>query len=123
MLLQWRNYIWQSLEECAGMRCSEFDPSLKSAKKGLTMKRSAFRSRSGHITFSEGCLCALSISGFCPGAICVFCTVKLNVQNGCRKQCVFCVVKLMFKMAAENTKNCRRTHNASEILQKDFNNY
>ena len=70
------------------------------------MKTSAFRGRSGQIAFPKGFLCALSISGVCQGVICVFCAVKLNVQNGCRK----------------HTKIGGKTHNVSEILQKDFNN-
>ena len=53
---------------------------------GLNMKRSAFQGQSGHTAFSKGFLCALSISGVCQGVICVFCTVKLNIQNGCQKR-------------------------------------
>ena len=49
------------------------------------MKRSALRGRSGQIAFYTGVLCALSISGICPGVICVFCAVKFNIENDCRK--------------------------------------
>ena len=49
------------------------------------MKRSALRGRSGQIAFYTGVLYALSLSGVCRGVICVFCAVKLNIQNGCRK--------------------------------------
>ena len=40
---------------------------------------------SSHIASSQGFVCALSIFGVCQGVICIFCAVKLNIQNGCWK--------------------------------------
>ena len=34
--LQWRNYIWQSLEEGAGKRCSECDQCTQTFRRALT---------------------------------------------------------------------------------------
>ena len=52
---------------------------VKSAKKGLNMKRSAYRGRKRQVAFSKGFLRAVSISDICQGVICVFCTVKINI--------------------------------------------
>ena len=49
---------------------------------GFNKKRTAFRGRSAQRTFSKGTSCGLSISGVCRALLCVFCAVKLIIQNG-----------------------------------------
>ena len=43
MPLQWRNQIWQSLEEGAGKRCSEYDDGPLSSFQGRSSSASSFQ--------------------------------------------------------------------------------
>ena len=47
----------------------------------------------------------LFLSGVCQGAICVFCAVKLNVQNGCRKHTKIAEELIMRPKVYKKTSN------------------